>query len=126
MEVQVVSLGTIKDDFVSSPLHAELRALKYGLEFLQAMNVIKVVVESDYLVAVQAINSLGGDLSDLGALISDIQGLVAAVGEVTVNFAPRQANMVAHHLASYSFDSNLRLEWFVNAPEFFGCPHVQL
>ncbi|XP_062020698.1 uncharacterized protein LOC133737092 [Rosa rugosa] len=94
------------------------RSAFYGLELLLAVNITKAVVESDCLVAVQATKSLADDLSDLGALISEIKGLVAAVGEVTVCFANRQANMVAHRLASHSFDSNIRLDWFTNAQEF--------
>ncbi|KAM5578651.1 hypothetical protein ABKV19_008793 [Rosa sericea] len=104
--------------FVTSPLHTELVALKYGLELLQALNVTQAVIESDCLHAVQAINSMAEDLSDLAALISDIKGLVHVLGGIVISFTPRQANMVAHRLASHSFDSNVHLEWFTTAPEF--------
>ncbi|XP_061993619.1 uncharacterized protein LOC133711527 [Rosa rugosa] len=92
--VHFIAAFSYRSDSVTSSLHTELLAIKYGLEFLQALNVIKVVIESDCLHAVQAINSLAGDLSELVALISEIKGLVNALGEVTVCFAPRQANMV--------------------------------
>ncbi|PRQ38383.1 putative ribonuclease H-like domain-containing protein [Rosa chinensis] len=105
-------------DFVSSPLHAELLALKNGLELLQAMNITRATIESDCLVAVQAINSLTPDLSPLGALIVDVQELLAASLDIKLSHVPRQANTVAHRLASYSFECNVHLEWFSIAPEF--------
>ncbi|PRQ32559.1 putative ribonuclease H-like domain-containing protein [Rosa chinensis] len=113
-----IAAFSYRAESVLSPLHAELLALKYGLDFLHAMNVTKVVMETDCLVAVQAINSSTEDLSELGALIHDIKGLVGVVGDVTVGFTPRQANRVAHRLASYSFDSNIHLDWFGHALEF--------
>ncbi|XP_024164283.1 uncharacterized protein LOC112171314 [Rosa chinensis] len=104
--------------FVSSALHVELLAMKSGLKLLHAMHVTKAILESNCLLAVHAINSVTEDMSDLGALVSEIKGLVATVGEVTVRFAPRQANMVAHRLANNSFETDCHLEWFTHAPEF--------
>ncbi|XP_024156261.1 uncharacterized protein LOC112164272 [Rosa chinensis] len=104
-------------NFVSSPLHAELLALKTGIELLQAIDVTNVVIESDCLMAVQAVNSLSCDLSSLRALVADIKGLLDGYADMCIIFAPRQANVIAHRLASLSFESDVHLEWFVNAPE---------
>ncbi|XP_062021254.1 uncharacterized protein LOC133737772 [Rosa rugosa] len=103
-------------NFVSSPLHSELLALKNGLEMLQAMQITKVVVESDCQVAVQAVSNEFSDLSPFSALIAEVKGLLSDSEDVCIRFSPRQANTVAHRLASFSFDSNVHHEWFVKAP----------
>ncbi|KAM5555594.1 hypothetical protein ABKV19_023491, partial [Rosa sericea] len=72
-------------NFVSSPLHSELLALKVGLELLQAMQVTKTVVETDCLVAVQAVNSDHIDLSPLSALIADVKSLLSSSEDFSVS-----------------------------------------
>ncbi|PRQ31754.1 putative ribonuclease H-like domain-containing protein [Rosa chinensis] len=117
---QFIAGFSCRMEFVSSPLHIELLALKNGLELLQAMQITRAVVESDCLLAVQAINLTVGELSSLSALITDLQSLLAATTEVELYFVPRQANVVAHRLASCSYESNINVDWFVNAPKFIS------
>ncbi|PRQ49528.1 putative ribonuclease H-like domain-containing protein [Rosa chinensis] len=105
-------------DFVTYPLHVELLTLKNGLELLQAMQITHAPVESDCLIVVQAIASITPNLSPLSALITDIQGLLAGSEDLKLLYVPRQANTLAHRLANFNFDSNVHLDWFVNAPEF--------
>ena len=62
-----------RKNHVSSPQHIELLAIHEGIQFLQAMEVSNVVLHSDCLLAVQAINSEDEDLSPLGSLIEDIK-----------------------------------------------------
>ncbi|XP_040367783.1 uncharacterized protein LOC121050763 [Rosa chinensis] len=90
---QFVAAFVHRVDYISSPLHAELLAVKQGMQLLQSMQVASAVIESDCQVAVTAITS------------------------IRLRFVRRQANTVAHRLASQGFESNINHEWFVNAPE---------
>ncbi|XP_062028770.1 uncharacterized protein LOC133744726 [Rosa rugosa] len=67
--------------------------------------------------AVQAINALDCDLSPLRALVADVRSLPSSSNNLSVTFAPRQANSVAHRLASLSFESEIQVEWFVTTPD---------
>ena len=104
-------------DFIFSALHAELLAMRYGLDLLHTMGISKAIIESDYLAAVQVVNSPVYDLSPLGSLISDIRTSLANHGEICISFAPRQTNMVAHKLAGYGYDVNIHYEWLTHAPD---------
>ncbi|KAM5580526.1 hypothetical protein ABKV19_009994 [Rosa sericea] len=115
---QFIAGFSFRVDFVTSPLQVELLALKYGLELLQAMQITYAIVESGCLVAVQAIASVAPDLSQLSALVADIRGLLADSEHLQLLYVPRQANTVDHRLANFSFESNVHLQWFVNAPDF--------
>ncbi|KAL6145467.1 hypothetical protein ACLB2K_056154 [Fragaria x ananassa] len=65
-------------EHVSSSLHSELEAIRYGVDFLQAMHIGDAVVESDCLVSVTTLNSPEDDLSLLSALILEIKETLAA------------------------------------------------
>ncbi|KAL6228181.1 hypothetical protein ACLB2K_002135 [Fragaria x ananassa] len=105
-------------EHVSSSLHSELEAIRYGVDFLQAMHIINAVVESDYLVAVTTLNSLEDDLCPVSTLILEIKETLATNRGFSLHFAPTQTNSVAHRLANYGFESNIHLEWISHAPEF--------
>ncbi|KAL6127751.1 hypothetical protein ACLB2K_071114 [Fragaria x ananassa] len=60
-------------EHVSSALHAELEAVRYGVGFLQSMGVSEAIVESDCLVAVDSIKSLDQDLYPLSAINLDVK-----------------------------------------------------
>ncbi|XP_024178720.1 uncharacterized protein LOC112184715 [Rosa chinensis] len=114
---QFLAAFSSRVQFVSSPLHVELLALKKGLELLQAMHITNAVVESDCLMAVQAIYAWDCDLSPLRALVADVRSLLHSSIDFSITFAPRQANVVAHRLAALSFESEIQCEWFVTAPD---------
>ncbi|XP_024155779.1 uncharacterized protein LOC112163738 [Rosa chinensis] len=113
---QFLAAFSSRVQFVSSPLHVELLALKKGLELLQAMHITNAVVESDCLMAVQAIYAWDCDLSPLRALVADVRSLLHSSTDFSITFAPRHANVVAHRLAALSFESEIQCEWFVTAP----------
>lgn len=64
-----------RKNFVSSPLHIELLALKDGIQMFQALEVSHAIVNSDYLIAIQALNTIEEDLSSYGNLIEDIKNM---------------------------------------------------
>ncbi|PRQ21428.1 hypothetical protein RchiOBHm_Chr7g0239141 [Rosa chinensis] len=87
------------------------------MQLLQSMQVASAVIESDCQVAVTAITSEQTDLSQLSALIAEVKDLFVSTAGIRLRFVRRQANTVAHRLASQGFESNINHEWFVNAPE---------
>lgn len=105
-------------NFVVSAFHVELLAIQAGLKFLQTMKISCGVVHSDCLLAVQAIQGNGEDLSPLGNLIENIKDLLHTLPGILVGYAARTTNLVAHRLANFSYESNVHLEWFSNAPDF--------
>ncbi|KAL6223362.1 hypothetical protein ACLB2K_006749 [Fragaria x ananassa] len=105
-------------EHVSLSLHYELEAIRYGVDFLQAMHIADAVVESDCLVAVTTLNSPEDDLSPLNVLILEIKETLAANRGFSLHFAPTQTNSIAHKLANYGFESNIHLEWISHAPDF--------
>ena len=106
-------------DFITSPFHAELIAIQHGLQMVQAFHWDSVIVETDCMQAVTTLTSSIEDLSPLGALISDIKASIHSIPNCSIVFAPREANVVAHRLASHGYENNVHMDWFVNAPAFF-------
>ncbi|KAL6198305.1 hypothetical protein ACLB2K_028097 [Fragaria x ananassa] len=56
---------------------------------------------------VQAVNALACDLSPLAALVHDIRSLMSNIQDCRVVYVPRQTNIIAHRLASFSYEDNV-------------------
>ncbi|XP_061993627.1 uncharacterized protein LOC133711538 [Rosa rugosa] len=117
LQVPYGGTGGVLRNMQGSPLHSELMALKQGVQFLHSMRVTSAVIESDCQVAVVALTSEQVDLSQVNALIAEVKDLLTPNAGIRIQFVPRQANNVAHRLASHGFESNVNHEWFVNTPE---------
>ncbi|XP_062020933.1 uncharacterized protein LOC133737384 [Rosa rugosa] len=112
---------SIRESFVTSPLHVELLAIKHGLLLLLGLGVNSAIIETDCLVAVHAISSPFEDLSGLSNLIVDIKDILQTWPLFIFVHVSRQANRVAHRLANISFDSDIKTEyWFNHAPDFLS------
>ena len=107
-----------KRNFVSSPQHIELLAIKEGILFLQVLEISNITLDRNCLLAVQAIQSKEEDCSFLGSLVEDIKDLLKASPTISVHHASRTTNFVVHRLASFSYESNVQQEWFSIAPDF--------
>lgn len=92
------SLGQFIAGFAYRKAHM---AIKNGIELQQAMEILVAKVHSDYLLAVQAIQSDEEDLSPLGNLIEDVKGLLPLSPQIYIQHASRTTNHEAHKLASY-------------------------
>ncbi|XP_062028850.1 uncharacterized protein LOC133744829 [Rosa rugosa] len=114
---------------VTAALHIELVAIRAGMDLCQAMMVDKVIIESDCLVAIQAITSEVPDMSVYSPLIEDIKVGARVFQDISFVHAPRSANCVAHRLASHAFENEGSFEWFAQAPELildaimYDCNH---
>lgn len=71
-------------EFVSSLLHCELLTIHDGLLLLQAMEVSNIIINSDCLLAVQALANSDEDLSVLGNLLEDIKVLLSSLPSVSI------------------------------------------
>ncbi|XP_074336989.1 uncharacterized protein LOC141674167 [Apium graveolens] len=87
-------------------LEAEALAIREALSWVKNMEVMKVMVESDSLVAVNAINGVNNYLLEVGHIIDHCRLLLQSMPSVRVKFVRKQANEVAHGLAKMPCSSN--------------------
>lgn len=70
--------------WVSTPLHAELLALREGLSFAAKWPGLRICLENDAQGMINFVLNRGVDLSPLGCLIEDCKELLRAAGLVCV------------------------------------------
>ncbi|KAL8124645.1 hypothetical protein AgCh_012338 [Apium graveolens] len=80
-------------------LEAEVLGIREALSWVKSMDGRKVTVESDSLVAVNAINGQNKFLLEVGHIIDHCRLLLQSLSGVSVKFVRKQANEVAHGLA---------------------------
>ncbi|XVF59117.1 hypothetical protein PTKIN_Ptkin07bG0249400 [Pterospermum kingtungense] len=85
--------------FVDLVLHAELLAIRFGVELFLFQDLSSVIIETDSLLAVKEINKGASTLSEWGGLVMDILSLTSVLG-VSIE----QANGCAHNLTKFSFE----------------------
>nr|XP_017251820.1 PREDICTED: uncharacterized protein LOC108222412 isoform X3 [Daucus carota subsp. sativus]XP_017251821.1 PREDICTED: uncharacterized protein LOC108222412 isoform X3 [Daucus carota subsp. sativus] len=88
----------------ASPEMAEIMGIREALSWVKRRPGIKVEIETDSLIAVQAIRSSAVKLSYLGRLVQECRELLVETKDriVSLKFVRRSANNVAHYLARYS------------------------
>ncbi|XP_073270525.1 uncharacterized protein [Primulina huaijiensis] len=99
---------------ISQPLsvaHGELLAIREGVKLVYEKNFRDVLVVSDYVLAVQAVNAVQEDLGYVGACASDINILVQATFISGIVYEPRLSNIVAHNLAKFSLSVPSPFVW---------------
>uniref|UniRef100_A0A803Q2U2 RNase H type-1 domain-containing protein n=1 Tax=Cannabis sativa TaxID=3483 RepID=A0A803Q2U2_CANSA len=99
-----------------APEVAEVAGIKEALSWIKSKGWHKVSLESDCLVAVQAIHSSASLPSAFGQLVADCQKLLAALINVKVYFVKRSANKAAHFLARSSCYPSVRVFYDYNSP----------
>lgn len=103
--------------------HNILITIQEGIRFLQAMEISNLILHSDCLLAIQAINSDADDFSPLDSLIEDIKDLFKAFPRISIHHAFRLTNFVAHWRAQFSYESNVHLKQFLwNLEEGLAVP----
>ncbi|WOG87677.1 hypothetical protein DCAR_0206908 [Daucus carota subsp. sativus] len=88
-----------------SPDCAEIMGIREALSWIKAKEMENVVVETDCLVAVQAIRSEAAMISYFGSLVQECRELLRYAKDkgVILRFVKRSANNLAHALASCSY-----------------------
>ncbi|KAM6552834.1 hypothetical protein CsatB_013596 [Cannabis sativa] len=97
---------------------AEVIGIKEALSWIKRKGWEKVVVESDALVVVQAINSSIQMPSQFGLLVEDCRVILSSLNNVLVSFVNRSANRAAHCVARESYLSSGCTYNELNAPSF--------
>ncbi|KAL5736490.1 hypothetical protein ACOSQ2_031278 [Xanthoceras sorbifolium] len=99
-----------------SPLVFEALALKRGLELARDASLSRLVIESDSLTLVKAINSIQLPLYKVGNIIKDIAVLIHVLGVSCVSFVPRKANRVDDALAKLGLSLEGESIWMEDVP----------
>lgn len=95
-------------------LEAEVSAIYEGLKWLGSLPYQQVVVESDSLLAVQAIRSSSGNLLEVGHIVESCRTYIRSRAGFSISFVKRQANKAAHVMA--------RSPCLLNCQIFFTIP----
>ncbi|OMO70912.1 reverse transcriptase [Corchorus capsularis] len=90
--------------FVSSPLYAEVHALLFAFEVALEYGYNSCILESDSLIAITGINSSKPCWWEEGELIYEIRELALLFDECCFIHVNREANVLAHRLASLRID----------------------
>ena len=103
---------------VSSAAMAEALAMRKGLRLINSSGHNVVQAESDSLETIEACTGDESWWNESVAVFADCVDLVAQIGSVTFKHCPREANKVAHELASYSFCNSQTCNWIDDIPSF--------
>ncbi|XP_041024508.1 uncharacterized protein LOC121265073 [Juglans microcarpa x Juglans regia] len=99
---KVLLLASGRENFVQDPIEIELLAILRGLQLCIPMDIPELIVESDSLLSVQAIQSMEDPMSMQGNLIYAIKDLMKSLPKVSVQHANRLSNKAADGLGKYA------------------------
>uniref|UniRef100_A0A803PR88 Reverse transcriptase domain-containing protein n=1 Tax=Cannabis sativa TaxID=3483 RepID=A0A803PR88_CANSA len=99
-----------------SPEYAEIFGIKEALSWIKTKGWQEVTLETDCLVAVQAIKSTVNMPSTFGLLVSDCRVILNELNFLKFNFAKRSANNAAHFLARSACYMTNRIVFSNNCP----------
>ncbi|XP_062103477.1 uncharacterized protein LOC133814546 [Humulus lupulus] len=99
------------------PLVAELLAIQQGIKLTMKLNIKGGRIESDCSLAVGMLNIPPDESGDLDLLVSDIQRETENQRILSVRFAPRSTNNVAHMIAKYGMLYQETSSWVGSVPQ---------
>lgn len=94
---------------------AEALAMQKGLEFAKDMSFLNLIVESDALNVVSALNAHQQSSNYVGSIIRDCIGFKGSFRSLNFLHIRREANQAAHYLAKYAL-KNLDCIWVEETP----------
>ncbi|KAK1571513.1 hypothetical protein Q3G72_018476 [Acer saccharum] len=98
------------------PQIAEAMAIFRGILLAFSSGLLPALLESDALSVVNEINAKEPSFADVGVVVSDILGVLGGVRVLSVNFAPRDVNVVAHGLAKLALSYVGEWVWLEDCP----------
>ncbi|XP_048489642.1 uncharacterized protein LOC109135632 [Beta vulgaris subsp. vulgaris] len=98
---EVLATGTFEHQVESEPRVAEAKAIFYGMKLALELGYSCVEVESDSLMAIQALRSDKGGSSEFNLIIDDVLALVSSFNNVIRSFVKRLRNKVTHMLTHF-------------------------
>lgn len=97
---------------------SEAIALKKGLELIEHLGCLPVILESDSMQLVVAFNNRIEIWSPYTAVLMECFQIASRIGQLKIQHCPREANTVAHEIARNVFDSNTNVYWDDDPPSF--------
>ncbi|XP_030477880.1 uncharacterized protein LOC115694918 [Cannabis sativa] len=94
----ILASSTFSTGFSNAPF-AEIISIKEALSWIKDSNLSNVVIETDCLTAVQALQSRIDMPSMFGIVVKDCKVLLSSLFNVTISHVKRSANKAAHYLA---------------------------
>ncbi|XWS68772.1 hypothetical protein CRYUN_Cryun04dG0121000 [Craigia yunnanensis] len=107
---------------IDSPLHAELRAILFGLEVAINNSYLSILIESDSLVAVQEVRKQQEIFCMWEGIISHIGDLSRDGTACSLIHVRRSGNELAHNLAKLSIEVETFKVWRNTLPPMFCNP----
>ena len=99
-----------------SAFHMEAEAVREGLVLAATLSWDGLIVESDCSLLVTALLGDVSDRSDVSRVMDDCKLRIAALGSIQVCHINREANGVAHRLATLASNSSSTSIWYEEAP----------
>ena len=121
----VMLSAVTKIDRVDSPLHAEIKAILFGMEVAWANSFSSLIVESDSLIAIQEISKNQESFCEWESIISDIMDLSLLCSNCSFHSIKRSANMCAHDIAKVYCELGSLKEWRNSLPPYLCNPDIR-
>ncbi|XP_042974894.1 uncharacterized protein LOC122306534 [Carya illinoinensis] len=103
---------------VPNPEIIEATAMLRGLQFGLQWGTSKVLMETDCLFLVKALNSHSENLTEFAYVLAEIKRLMLYFQEISFVHVSRQGNNVAHCLAKYARNVDDVITWWDECPSF--------
>ncbi|KAF5459731.1 hypothetical protein F2P56_019653 [Juglans regia] len=98
----VLMAASFSEGDVAEPVHIEVISLFCGLQLYASMGIDQIQVESDCLLAIEAVQQDNMANSLLGCFYSELKKLSSCFRECVFQHVYREANMATHCLAHYA------------------------
>jgi ribonuclease HI len=106
---------------ISSAGTAEAMAMREGLALANRLGCNNIIMESDSVETVDACTGVERWWGESAAIFADFVDLAALLDQVSFKHCPREANEVAHEIASNSFLTRSSYNWVDEPPNFIIC-----
>lgn len=113
----VIFSATIPEASLSDPLEVELMAI-LGIYSSIFPCILKLTIETDCLVAVQALEEGANSVAANRHLTSEILSLRSRFGSCTFSYVSRMGNQVTHSLAHFEWQVSDTTVWWASCPDF--------
>jgi ribonuclease HI len=101
-----------------APAAAEASALFHGINACKSMGISSLIIESDSLVIVSAVQDIEASSSRYGHLVDDITELLRFFSNWKIVHVRRSSNRAAHVLARAALRNDMDCNWILDVP---GC-----
>lgn len=99
-----------------SPVLAEASAVLHGIAMAVERGLSNVVVQSDCLEVVRALESGSCPTTELGTILSEIKIHSMSFLDFKIAFIRRSCNVVVHNLARFAIHVNSEVQWLGVVP----------